>query len=59
MEDPGIIRLNLDHYRRRLSLSLDDVTRQKTLTLIAEAEAELAARANNDAERPHQTATEG
>jgi hypothetical protein len=57
MEDPGIIRLNIDHYRRMLSLSLDDVARQKTLTLIAEAEAQLAARADRAAERPTQTAT--
>jgi hypothetical protein len=57
MEDPGIIRLNIDHYRRMLSLSLDDVARQKTLTLIAEAEAQLASRTDRAAERPTQTAT--
>lgn len=57
MEDPGIIRLNIDHYRRMLSLSLDDVARQKTLTLIAEAEAQLAAGTDRAAERPPQTAT--
>ena len=45
MEDPGITRLDIDHYRRMLSLNLDDATRQKTLALIAEAEARLAARA--------------
>jgi hypothetical protein len=56
MVDPGIIRLEIDHYRRMLSLNLDDVTRQKTLTLIAEAEAQLAGRADNAAERSPQKA---
>jgi hypothetical protein len=56
MVDPGIIRLDIDHYRRMLSLNLDDVTRQKTLTLIAEAEAQLAGRADNAAERSPQKA---
>ncbi len=45
MEDPGITRLDIDRYRRMLSLNLDDATREKTLALIAEAEARLAARA--------------
>ena len=43
MEDPGITRLDIDRYRRMLSLNLDDATREKTLALIADAEARLAA----------------
>ncbi len=43
MEDPGITRLDIDRYRRSLSLNLDAATRAKTLELIAEAEARLAA----------------
>jgi hypothetical protein len=44
MEDPGITRLNIDHYRRLLTPTLDDVTRQETLKLLAEAEARLSSR---------------
>jgi len=43
MEDPGITRLDIDRYRRSLSLNLDAASRAKTLELIAEAEARLAA----------------
>jgi hypothetical protein len=43
MEDPGITRLDIDRYRRSLNLNLDAATRAKTLELIAEAEARLAA----------------
>jgi hypothetical protein len=45
MEDPGITRLNIDHYRRLLKMTLDDATREATLALLAEAEARLSARA--------------
>lgn len=44
MEDPGITRLNIDHYRRLLKLNLDDVTRQQTLALLTDAETRLSAR---------------
>jgi hypothetical protein len=43
MEDPGITRLDIDHYRRLLKLDLDDVTRKQTLALLADAEARLSA----------------
>ncbi len=42
-EDPGITRLDIDRYRRSLSSNLDAAARAKTLELIAEAEARLAA----------------
>jgi len=48
MEDPGITRLNIDHYRRSLKLTLDDVTRSQTLALLAEAEARLFARVTRE-----------
>lgn len=44
MEDPGITRLNIDHYRRMLKLNLDEVTRKQTLELLADAEARLSPR---------------
>lgn len=44
MEDPGITRLNIDHYRRMLKLNLDEVTRRQTLALLADAEARLSPR---------------
>jgi hypothetical protein len=44
MEDPGITRLDIDHYRRSLKRDLDDVTRKQTLALLADAEARLSAR---------------
>ncbi len=50
MEDPGITRLNVDHYRRLLQMNLDDATREKTLALLGDAEALLAARATGGAQ---------
>jgi len=41
MEDPGITRLNIDHYRRMLKRDLDEATRERTLALLAEAEERL------------------
>ena len=41
MEDPGITRLDIDHYRRLLKMTLDESTRERTLTLLADAEARL------------------
>ena len=48
MEDPGITRLNIDHYRRLLKTSLDDTRREQTVTLLAEAEARLSARPHRE-----------
>lgn len=41
MEDPGITRLDIDHYRRLLKLSLSDTAREETLALLADAESRL------------------
>jgi hypothetical protein len=40
-EDPGITRLDIDHYRRSLKLNLSEAARQETLALLAAAEARL------------------
>lgn len=41
MEDPGITRLDIDHYRRKLKLTLSPAVRKETLALLAAAEARL------------------
>ena len=41
MEDPGITRLDIDHYKRSLKLNLSDAARQEALALLADAEARL------------------
>jgi hypothetical protein len=41
MEDPGITRLDIDHYRRTLQLTLSDAARKETLALLADAESRL------------------
>lgn len=41
MEDPGITRLDIDHYRRLLKLALSDTAREETLARLADAEARL------------------
>ncbi len=42
MEDPGITRLDIDHYRRQLQMNLDEPTRLQVLALLAAAEDRLA-----------------
>ena len=41
MEDPGITRLDIDHYRRSLKLNLSDMERKEILALLADAERRL------------------
>ena len=41
MEDPAILRMNLDHFRRLLEIEADQAKRQTILKLIREIEAEL------------------
>ena len=41
MEDPAILRMNLDHFRRLLEIEADPAKRQMILKLIREAEAKL------------------
>jgi hypothetical protein len=41
MEDPTILKMNLDHFRRLLELEADPVKRQTILKLIRETEAKL------------------
>jgi hypothetical protein len=41
MEDPAILRLNLDHFRRLLEIETDPAKRQMILNLIGETEAKL------------------
>ena len=41
MEDPAILRMNLDHFRRLLEIEGDTAKRQMILKLIPETEAKL------------------
>jgi hypothetical protein len=41
MEDPAILRMNLDHFRRLLEIEADPPKRQMILKLIRETEAKL------------------
>jgi hypothetical protein len=41
MEDPAILRMNLDHFRRLLEIEGDTAKRQMILKLIRETEAKL------------------
>jgi hypothetical protein len=41
MEDPTILKMNLDHFRRLLEIEADPTKRQMILKLIREAEAKL------------------
>jgi hypothetical protein len=41
MEDPAILRMNLDHFRRLLEIEADPAKRQTILKLIRETEAKL------------------
>ena len=41
MEDPAILRINLDHFRRLLKTKPDPAKRQMILKLIRETEAKL------------------
>ena len=41
MEDPAILRMNLDHFRRWLEIEADAAKRQMILKLIRETEAKL------------------
>jgi hypothetical protein len=41
MEDPTILRMNLDHFRRLLKTEADPAKRQMILKLIGETEAKL------------------
>lgn len=41
MEDPAILRMNLDHFRRLLEIEADPGKRQMILKLIRETEAKL------------------
>ena len=43
MEDPAIIKLNLQHFRALLRPDIDDEKRRRVENLIVEAEAELLA----------------
>jgi len=38
-DDPGVTRLNIDHYRRLLKRDLDDAGRARARALLAKAEA--------------------
>jgi len=38
MEDPAILRINLDHFRRLLEIEADPAKRQMILKLIRETE---------------------
>jgi hypothetical protein len=41
MEDPAILTMNLDHFRRLLKIEADPAKRQMVLKLIRETEAKL------------------
>ena len=41
MEDPAILRINLDHFRRLLEIEADPAKRQMILKLIRETEGKL------------------
>jgi hypothetical protein len=41
MEEPAILRMNLDHFRRLLETEADPAKRQMILRLIGETEAKL------------------
>jgi predicted phosphatase len=41
MEDPAILRMNLDHFRRLLEIEADPAKRRMILKLIRETEANL------------------
>jgi hypothetical protein len=41
MEDPAILRMNLDHFRRLLEIEADPAKRQTILKLIRETEGKL------------------
>lgn len=41
MEDPAIIRMNLEHYRRLLAVETNAANRQTILKLLRETEAKL------------------
>ena len=41
MEDPAILRMNLDHFRRLLEIEADPAKRQMILKLIRESETKL------------------
>jgi hypothetical protein len=38
VDDPGITRLDIDHYRRSLKLNLSDTARKEILARLADAE---------------------
>jgi hypothetical protein len=41
VDDPGVTRLDIDLYRRKLKLNLSDAARNETLALLADAELRL------------------
>jgi hypothetical protein len=49
MEDPAIIRLNIEHYRAMLRLDMSDERRQRVERQLAEAEVKLDGVENQDA----------
>jgi hypothetical protein len=49
MHDPGILRINLDHFRRLLEIEADPAKQQRILKLIRETEALLSGMGSREA----------